>query len=169
MFAYCGNNPVRYSDPSGKFFVETLVATVGAEWAVTIIVGGIVIVSGLVFQTVNELAEWISNQWYRPSFEVNYAQEQQLETVPDVTYPGDDPQKAPDGTEWKGKGSPGGKDGNYYNKSTGESYHPDLDHPEPIGPHWDYNFRGSGCSGWRIFPDGSVVPKASGVYFVLAY
>lgn len=80
--------------------------------------------------------------------------------VPDVEYSGDDPQKAPEGTEWKGPGEKGSSEGNYYNPQTGESWHPDLNHPAPIGPHWDYNYRGSGCDGWRVFPDGGVAPKA---------
>ena len=79
--------------------------------------------------------------------------------VPDVEYPGDDPTKAPEGSEWKGSGEPGSKKGNYYNPKTDESWHPDLDHPKPIGPHWDYNYRGSGSQGWRVFPDGKIVPK----------
>ena len=53
----------------------------------------------------------------------------------------------------------GGNQGAYYNPNTGESWHPDLQHPEPIGPHWDYNYKGSGCNGWRLFPDGQIEPK----------
>lgn len=79
--------------------------------------------------------------------------------LPDVTYPGDDPTKGPEGTEWKGKGPQGSKQGNYYDSNTGESWHPDLDHPDPIGSHWDYNYKGSGVDGWRIYPDGTAVPK----------
>ncbi len=58
----------------------------------------------------------------------------------DPTPENPDPNKAPPGTEWRGKpgSEPGGKEGNYYNPDTGESYRPDLDHEEPIGPHWDY-------------------------------
>ena len=45
---------------------------------------------------------------------------------------------------------------NWYNSETGESLYPDLGHPPPIGLHWDYqNPQGQ----WRIFPDGSVIPK----------
>ena len=52
---------------------------------------------------------------------------------------GNDPTKKPaDGFRWKGRDPPGGRRGNWYNSATGESLHPDLDHPEPIGPHWDY-------------------------------
>ena len=44
-----------------------------------------------------------------------------------------------------------------YNPKTGESLRPDLDHDDPIGPHWDYHVRPGGR--YRIFPDGSKVPK----------
>lgn len=58
--------------------------------------------------------------------------------------------------EWRGKGAKGSKAGSWYNPKTGESLHPDLDHPPPIGPHWDYK----GSDGeWRIFPDGRIEPK----------
>jgi len=38
-------------------------------------------------------------------------------------------------------------------------FHPDLSHPSPIGSHWDYNFKGSGHNGWRIFSDGTMKLK----------
>jgi len=28
--------------------------------------------------------------------------------------------------------------GSWYNSKSGESLHSDLEHPDPIGPHWDY-------------------------------
>ena len=60
------------------------------------------------------------------------------EQLPKPKYPGDDPTKAPDGTEWRGKpgSKPGDKVGNYHNQNTGEPYRPDLSHDPPIGPHW---------------------------------
>jgi hypothetical protein len=78
---------------------------------------------------------------------------------PASAWPGDDPGKGPSGTEWRGRpGSvPGDGHGNYYNPTTGESFRPDLNHPEPIGPHWDY--RDSDGNWHRIRPDGEVVPK----------
>lgn len=32
-----------------------------------------------------------------------------------------------------------------------DSWHPDLDHPSGVKPHWDYN-DGLGHK-WRVFPD----------------
>lgn len=74
-------------------------------------------------------------------------------------WPGSDPSKAPHGTEWRGRpgSNPGSKQGNYYNPRTNESYRPDLEHPDPIGPHWDY--RNAAGEWYRILPDGTVVPK----------
>jgi RHS repeat-associated protein len=82
---------------------------------------------------------------------------------PEVKYPGDDPSKCPGkGWEWKGKGEPGSSEGSWYKEETGESLHPDLDHPtegQGIEGHYDYNYRGSGTNGWRVFPDGKIEPK----------
>lgn len=76
-----------------------------------------------------------------------------------VKFPGKNPAKAPQGFEWRGKpGSKSGSNGgNWYNPKTGESLHPDLNHPGPIGPHWDY--RNPSGNWFRIFPDGRQVPK----------
>ncbi|MDP2735989.1 MAG: RHS repeat-associated core domain-containing protein, partial [bacterium] len=62
-----------------------------------------------------------------------------------------------EGWEWRGNGPPGSKEGSWHNPVTGESLHPDLDHPAPIGPHWDY--KGADKSRWRIFPGGRMEPK----------
>jgi uncharacterized protein RhaS with RHS repeats len=74
-------------------------------------------------------------------------------------WPGTDPAKAPPGTQWRGRPgtNPGDPQGAYYNPNTGESYHPDLNHPAPVGPHWDY-VAPDGTQ-YRIMPDGSAVPK----------
>jgi len=74
-------------------------------------------------------------------------------------YLGNDPAKAPKGFEWKGKpnSTPGSEDGNWYNPKTGETLRPDLKHPDPIGPHWDW--RDPAGKWWRIFPDGTKTPK----------
>ena len=58
-------------------------------------------------------------------------------------FPGWDPSKSPgEGYEWRGKGEPSSGKGAWYNPKTKETLHPDLDHPEPYGPHWDYNYPG---------------------------
>lgn len=80
-------------------------------------------------------------------------------TPENPSWPGDDPTTGPPGTEWKGApgSTPGDGRGNYHNPDTGESYRPDLDHPDPIGPHWDYH--GPDGEKGRFYPDGSYEPK----------
>lgn len=52
------------------------------------------------------------------------------------------------GWEWRGPAEIGA----WYNPRTGESLRPDLKHPLPVGPHWDYkDARGHA---WRIMTDG---------------
>ena len=58
------------------------------------------------------------------------------------------------GFEWRGKENPPSEMGSYYNPTTGQSLHPDLFHPEPIGMHWDY-LPYKGHRGYRIFPNGT--------------
>lgn len=70
-------------------------------------------------------------------------------------FPGWDPSQCPgEGYEWRGRGEPGSKTGNWFNPRTGEWLRGDLSHPGPISPHWDYGIRGDDIS-YRIFPDGS--------------
>ncbi len=74
-------------------------------------------------------------------------------------YPGNDPTQSPGKDfEWRGKGDPTTGKGAWVNSKTGETLHPDLYHPQPYGPHWDYNYPGAG-DGFRIYPDGSMTPK----------
>lgn len=54
---------------------------------------------------------------------------------------GDNPETPPEpnnGLKWKGREEPKTGLGAWVDSKTGESFHPDLNHPEPIGPHWDY-------------------------------
>lgn len=62
--------------------------------------------------------------------------------------------------EWRGRGTPADGRGNWYNPNTFEKWNPDLSHPLPIGPHWDYSFDGMPGKGWRFMPDRTYVPKS---------
>ena len=74
-------------------------------------------------------------------------------------FPGWDPSKSPgENYEWRGRGDPISGKGAWVNKITGETLHPDLNHKEPYGPHWDYNYPGGG-NGFRIYPDVTMIPK----------
>jgi RHS repeat-associated protein len=73
-------------------------------------------------------------------------------------YPGNDPSRSPgEGWEWKGSGQPGSGRGNWHNPGTGESLHPDVAHPWPVGPHWDW--RAPDGKWYRIHPDGTTRPR----------
>jgi hypothetical protein len=60
---------------------------------------------------------------------------------------------------WRGKkGEPvGGDKGAWFNPKTGETLHPDLNHPPGVAPHWDW--RDPDGKFWRVFPDGRVEPR----------
>ena len=65
----------------------------------------------------------------------------------------------PDWT-WEGEGDPLSGRGSWVRgRRPGkiESLHPDLDHPEPIGPHWDYIDQEG--NKYRVYPDGTIEPK----------
>ena len=75
--------------------------------------------------------------------------------VPNIHYPGDDPTISPGKDfEWRGKADPGTGNGAWYNPKTGESMHWDLNHADPIGPHWDYIDPNG--NRFRVFKDGRV-------------
>lgn len=58
--------------------------------------------------------------------------------------------------KWRGNPDLERNEGGWYNPKTKETYHWDLDHPKPEGPHWDYKIKDQGWKkGYRIFPDGS--------------
>ena len=72
-----------------------------------------------------------------------------------IKYPGNNPGKSPGkGFEWRGKSSPKEGKGNWYNPKTGEKWNSDLNHSDPIGPHWDYTDKYG--NNYRVFPDGRV-------------
>jgi RHS repeat-associated protein len=62
-----------------------------------------------------------------------------------------------EGWEWRGTGEPGSTKGSWYNPDTGESLHPDVGHPDPIGPHYDW--KAPDGATYRVYPDGRIVPK----------
>lgn len=40
-----------------------------------------------------------------------------------------------------------------------QSANPDLSHPAPVGPHWDYTDRNKTNPGWRVYPGGQINKK----------
>ena len=163
MFAYCNNSPILFVDHDGDdaeavgWWASTMWWLCAADGPIPVgdaLYGlGIIVFGGISIYTASNF-----------SFEVDLPKEhsspceaEEETEVPEVTYPGDDPAEAPDGTSWRGSGTQGSKEGNYYNQETGESWHPDLDHPDPIGPHWDYRDRAGAW--WRIGKGNIITPK----------
>ena len=73
-------------------------------------------------------------------------------------FPGWDPTDPPPGYRWEGPDPPGGRRGNYTRPGPPrESLHPDLGHPDPPGPHWDW--KDPLGRWWRIPPNGPITPK----------
>ena len=164
MFAYCGNNPVNHIDPSGCISITVPASAPGWSAILEALAGvgayanpalGLFGIAFFARRTVDISEVKIPKFLIQATEKISTGEPE----TPNISYPGNDPQQAPEGTSWRGNGTPGSGKGSYYNPETGESWHPDLNHEEPIGPHWDYDFRGSGTNGWRVFPDGSVVPK----------
>ena len=167
MFAYCGNNPINYYDPTGEnaiaiksgwLLILALLDSATPILEIIFVVGVVSLAVGAVLNAAQNKTPETSKDKPQdppsstPESENNSSSEQK----PEIEYPGDDPTVAPDGYEWRGKGTQGSKEGSYYNPKSDTSLHPDLQHPNPIGPHWDYNGPGGD---FRIFPDGSIKPK----------
>ena len=180
MFAYCGNNPVTNVDYLGYFGICVLDDPMNVNRAFTTpgMFGGgggsvaDVSSSHHVRQNVREYDRYWRNSCYNPNMtwsnggvgaigtsanaESGGASAQIPSTVP---YPGNDPTRCDvPGFDWRGSGGPGSNKGNFYNLETGEWLHPDLSHPMPIGPHWDYGRRGS-REIYRVFSDGTMSLK----------
>lgn len=121
-------------------------------------------------QTNHALAPAVQNSGKQPVAptrgEFQRAQELLLEEPPAIirppleSFPNDPTQPPGPGYEWRGQpgSTPGGPRGSWYNPQTRETLRPDLSHPEPSGPHYDY--RAPNGDWYRWFPNGNVIPKA---------
>jgi Bacterial toxin 37 len=74
-----------------------------------------------------------------------------------ATYPNyTDPAQPPGpGWEWRGKGPAGSSEGSWYNPTTDQSVHPDLDHPPGVDPH---DYTGPEQPKARLFPGDPIPP-----------
>ena len=166
MFAYCYNNPVNYVDYTGEIAISATFCAFGlVVLAAPVIYEFSDALVTTTYKAGKAFGNWLDdktnnkeNSHTAPPQNVPEATEKPNDdttpTVPNVEYPGDDPTVAPDGYEWKGPDKQGGKRGGYKNKNPNsrDSWHPDLNHPDGVKPHWDYNdvFKNK----WRVFPDG---------------
>ncbi len=168
-YAYARNNPLDWMDPTGEFPAAAVAPLLGpflanpAGLTAAAVLGGAVLAAATVSPQARELISDLmlslleSGGDATPEGDAHKGADAAKEGG--KTFPGTNSAEAPKGFEWRGKpgSTPGSKEGNWYNPKTGESLRPDLDHPGSIGPHWDY--RDPSGNWFRIFPDGSQVPK----------
>ena len=170
MYAYCWNNPVNYYDSYGKFGESVLSWWTATMWVPAVAeptffgeilyAGGCAVLGGIaVIGTIcagESIAEAIQDNNNDNSSDVDSNNADG--NIPDIEYPGDDPTVPPgDDYEWHGKEPVGGDKGAWVNDSTGEQLHPDLNHPMPKGPHWDYTRIIKGIKEvWSLFKDGRI-------------
>ena len=187
LYQYAFNNPFKYYDPQGENLLGFLggVAQIlagGAIMASGVAIeiatfGGYTFALGIHEATGLALmasgctmamhhARDLSMSNERPrntSMDWDVFKSDAKEKSKEPPYSGEDlgtnPTKPPaEGFEWRGKGNSQSGKGSWYNPNTEESLHPDLNHPPPVKPHWDYegpNFP----KGARLNTDGTWDPK----------
>ena len=166
LFAYCGNDPVNYIDPTGENGTsDVLIGWAGAAWWLAFVDGplpfgeiiyavGFIVLGVIVAAEAIKVADFV--QEAANSEKKSGSDTKNTPAPPEVEYPGDDPTVAPgDDYEWRGQQPIGGDRGSWVNKSTVEQWHPDLNHPYPKGPHWDYTDIWKVV--WSVFKDGRVI------------
>lgn len=160
LYQYVYNNPLKYCDPTGASFWGYVIGLGEVVAGGTIMLGGVgleiatfggftlgfavVESSGLALMADGLARATRESQNIKvPKWDKNYQLPEKYDKLLYPPYQGDQIGTNPanpevEGFEWKGSGAPGTKEGSWYNPLTGESLHPDLDHPAPIKPHWDY-------------------------------
>jgi len=133
LYAYVGGNPLSRIDASGNQWLDVLIKPM--------------LLSDEPITARPLLEPKLSNPAGTPNPEL----------PPDFPSLPNDPSQSPGpGWEWRGKGQPGGDQGAWYNPEKDWSLHPDLDHPDPIGPHWDWVDENG--KQWRVFPKVIMCP-----------
>ncbi len=152
-YEYCLNNPLKYTDPDGQFAISLVSLAWGA---------GTILSSPLwaPYATAAALGTTAAYITYKG---ITYLKQKSEKNSPPYTWDdlGYDPKKCPgEGFKWRGKGEVGSKKGKWVkgDRKDKEELYPDLDHPNPIGPHWDY-WGPDFPKGIRIKPDGNFEEK----------
>jgi len=148
LYQYVLNNPFSFADPDGQFIIA--IPLLALTWKV---VAAAAVAAFVGYELEHQFGHSHSDlgkafgaavgQMAKGSLGLALNQAVDTEKKKKPPYKGDelgdDPTKCPgEGFEWRGKGKPGSRHGSWFNSDTGESLHPDLDHPPPKKPHWDY-------------------------------
>jgi RHS repeat-associated protein len=159
-YSYARQNPLNLVDPSGLVGEVT-----GGGCAVGEVVdplgGCIPGAAGGAAVEVTTYGGGAAFGWLLSALEEDSAESSGDEAMPCPSAPPnfeDATQPPGPGWEWKGNGPPGSGEGSWYNPDTKESLYPDLEHPDPYGPHYDYLPRRH-APGSRVYPDGTIEPK----------
>ena len=144
--AYCGNNPLKSVDPDGRFAMALglfAVPVLGEILAVgVIVVGG----TSIIAKGLDYAADRVRNADPQP-LEGGDDAPADYPTVPCPWLSGEVPAEDAPPIDWDRRGP---KE-NYRNPEwPGWYLRPDLNHPDPIGPHWD--MKGPGVPKIRIAP-----------------
>ncbi len=165
-YFYGADDPVNYVDPSGLDASPVPVApeapacltpeTIGP--CLVVVGGGYVLVEGAKSIIHAWGGEEPGNDEGEALLKQRQAEEGARKVCSEISPNFNNPAKSPgEGWEWKGNGPEGSSEGSWVNPETGEKLYPDLNHPEPLGPHYDYTAPDG--SQYRIYPDGRIEPK----------
>lgn len=166
LYTYLKNNPFCYLDPDGcmAFAPAIYLPVVAGEFALGATISATLfpivastLVAGVLAYGAYQGIKYIESQAYSDSMYSEATEEEEIVRKPPYSGDklGDDPTVSPgEGFEWRGKGDPTSGKGSWYNPTTGESLHPDFNHPEPINPHWDYASPESSNDA-RLYLDGT--------------
>ena len=182
-YAYVRNNPLKYVDPTGNYIdlivevgfigldVVTLINDPSVENGAYLVVdvglafvpfipGGVGAAAKVVkavakTDDVIDVAKTVDNA----GDVVKHIDDVKLLDNPNHLPPSGGNPPSGSGWEWRGSGDPVGGKGNWYNPQTKQKWNPDLNHPEPIGPHWDYT--DSAGQKYRVDSNGNYTPKVN--------
>jgi RHS repeat-associated protein len=169
-YNYAGDNPVNYGDSLGLLWTPVAGGIGGADAAcgATIEVpgldvgtcgaAGIATGAAAVGAAIGVVTAVAGNEGGDEGEAELHEHEVAQENCGEISPNFDNPSESPgEGWEWKGNGPEGSSEGSWVNPDSGEKLYPDLDHPGPIGPHYD--FTAPDGSQYRIYPDGRIEPK----------